>query len=399
MDVRFQYRVWRTAVDWTVALYLVIPGLIFLIERYIVWWRNEPAFLANVSFTFLLAVIFLFSWAGSLRLYVDPADQLFLLQRSDWMRKYIRIGLWFGWGKQALESLFFLLLLLPILKYKIEMPPFTFFGLWFYIWQAKACLGFIRWRIAVMEQTLIKWLLTGLIFVLGGTVYIMIGYGSAGHPSGFYAGAGVFAGCWILLVWSRNYRKGTILNEIDYEQIQRMKWTSFLLGRSGVIHRPRYWVKKRPLLFPRSNPVFRKRTASNIVAEAVIKSFLRSGRQLLSYCQFVVFCVFALIVTPVWLRWACWILFSVLFALWGRSFWREWRSSNGLFNVWAQSDFKTRTAYQKAVFVLQQIGFLPLSAVMGTVTFGVWGTVLMLPAGWALSYVTVFLFFRLVPHV
>lgn len=242
-----------------------------------------------------------------------------------------------------------------------------------------------------MDGMLRKGLMTVFTLVLGGAAFVWIG--EDGHPFGFYAGVAVLAGCWSLLAWLRSRQKGVLFTEIDYDQAQRMRWAALLLQTSGVVHQ-RFWVMKRPWLFPRSTPLFRRRTASRIVAEAVIKSFLRSGRQLVPYFQLVAFCAVALLVTPTVLRWGCWILFSFLFSLWGRSVWREWRSSNGMFAVWAQSGFKVRGAFQKAVFVLQQIGFLPLSAVMGAVTFGPWGMVWMIGAGWAVSWYTVSLFAR-----
>ncbi|MEW9031651.1 MAG: ABC transporter permease [Planifilum fimeticola] len=390
-DLRFQCRVFSTVVDWTVALYLVIPGLILLVERYIAWWKGGAAWVAEVPSLLLWTASFLFSWSGPFRLYLEPADQLFLLQRSDWMRTYTITGLWFGWGKRALESGLFLGLLAPFLRHEIEVSSVSFVRMGLFLWQAKACLALVRRFLAGMDRMLLKGLLTGFTLVLGWAAFVWIGRDA--HPFGFYAGAAVCAGCTGLLAWLRSRQKGALFTEIDYDQAQRMRWTALLLQTSGVVHR-RYWDKKRPLLFPRSNPLFRRRTVSHIVAEAVIKSFLRSGRQLIPYFQLVAVCAVALLVTPTALRWGCWILFSFLFSLWGRSVWREWRSSNGMFDVWAQSGFKVRGAFQKAVFVLQQIGFLPLSAVMGAVTFGPWGMVWMIGAGWAFSRYTVSLFAR-----
>jgi len=121
--------------------------------------------------------------------------------------------------------------------------------------------------------------------------------GNHAHPFGFYAGAASLAGCWSLLAWLRSRQKGTFFPEIDYERAQRLRWAALLLQTSGVVHR-RLGVRKRPWLFPRSNSLFRRRTASHIVAEAAIKSFLRSGQQMIPYFQFVAVCAFALLVTP-----------------------------------------------------------------------------------------------------
>ncbi len=91
-DLRFQFRVFSTVVDWTVALYVVIPGLILLVERYAAWWRGEAAWTAEVPSPLLWTAAFLFAWSGPFRLYLEPADQLFMWQRSDWMKTFILCG-------------------------------------------------------------------------------------------------------------------------------------------------------------------------------------------------------------------------------------------------------------------------------------------------------------------
>lgn len=173
-DLRFQCRVFSTAVDWTVALYLVVPGLILLAERYIAWWRGEAAWVAEVPSLLLWAAAFLFSWSGPFRLYLEPADQLFLLQRSDWMRTYTITGLWLGWGKRALESFLFLALLAPFLRYKIDFSLPAFVGIWLFLWQAKACLAIVRRFMAGMDGMLRKGLMTGFTLVLGGAAFVWI---------------------------------------------------------------------------------------------------------------------------------------------------------------------------------------------------------------------------------
>ena len=378
-DLRFQCRVFSTVVDWTVALYVVVPGLILLVERYTAWWRGEAAWTAEVPSPLLWTAAFLFAWSGPFRLYLEPADQLFMWQRSDWMKTFILTGLWFGWGKRALES-------------------FSVFG-------SDGTLS------ALQDRFLFA-------FAGGNLAFPVAGQGVFGHCPKIYGrdgrhasqgaderfdpcpgrgcvcvdrrirpslrvlrGGGALAGCWSLLAWLRSRQKGAFFPEIDYEQAQRMRWAALLLQASGVVHQ-RFWVRKRPWLFPRSIPLFRRRTVSRIVAEAVIKSFLRSGRQLVPYFQLVAVCAFALLGDPA--PFAVGVLDFVFlsvfpvgaFRLEGVAF------SNGMFDVWSQSGFKVRGAFHKAVFVLQQIGFLPLSAVMGAVTFGAWGAVwMLLPVG------------------
>ncbi|MDN4592698.1 ABC transporter permease [Polycladomyces subterraneus] len=105
---------------------------------------------------------------------------------------------------------------------------------------------------------------------------------------------------WMIWMRMRVREQGTWLQDMAYERTQRLKWASFILGKSGVLNRPSYWVKKRPWLFPRSGRIFRKQTAAHVLAEVVIKSFFRNGHQLIQYGQLVGVCTAAVVASPFW---------------------------------------------------------------------------------------------------
>ncbi|MBN2907970.1 ABC transporter permease [Polycladomyces sp. WAk] len=367
-DCRFQYQVWRTVIDWTVALYLIVPGLAILIDRYLSWWKEEPVWLRPLSPVFLVGMAFLLVWLGSLRLYVEPADQLFLLQRSEWMRRFLRTGLLFAWMKQALESLWIAVLLWPLLRYKMDLSFPAVAAWWMWIWQAKACVTLVKRRLAVMERPFLKRVWTVLFFLAAGIGFVAVGYGGGDNPAVWFTVAVMLFGCWMFLVRMRIRQRGTWLQDIGYEQTQRMKWVSFILGKSGTLNRPSYWVKKKPWLFPRSGRIFRQRTAAHVLAEAIIKSFLRNGQQLIQYGQLVGVCTAAIVASPFWLRWGLWLMFSLLLGFWVRSFWRGW-CSHVLFHVWFPEGSIPKSGLVIAFSFLHLLGFLPLSVAVGIVSF------------------------------
>jgi ABC-2 type transport system permease protein len=390
-DWRFQYRVWRTVIDWTVMLYLIVPGLAILIERYLAWWREEPVWLLHLPSVSLVGMAFLLVWPGSMRLYIEPADQLFLLKRSEWMRRFLRTALLFAWIKLALESLVMTVLLWPLLRHKMDVSFPTVAAWWGWIWQAKACVALIKRRLAVMERPFLKRVWTVLFFMGGGIGFVAVGYGGSDNPALLFTAAAVLFGCWLILMRMRIRQRGTWLQDMAYEQARRLKWAAFILGKSGVLNRPSYWVKKRPWLFPHSGRIFRKRTAAHVLAEAVIKSFFRNGQQLIQYGQLVGVCTTAVVASPLWLRWGLWLLFSVLLGLWVRSFWRGWRS-HALFRVWFPEGTVPKSGLVTAFTVLHLFGFLPLSVAVGIVSLGGWGGWWMIPAGWAVARLTAHLF-------
>jgi len=79
-DWNYQYQVWRTAVDWIVALYIVIPFSTGFIYYHLSWWRAVPWWLDYIPLNALAAIMLVFTWSGTIRIFVEGADQLFLLQ-------------------------------------------------------------------------------------------------------------------------------------------------------------------------------------------------------------------------------------------------------------------------------------------------------------------------------
>lgn len=371
-DWRFQYQVWRTVIDWTVALYLIVPSLAILIDRYLAWWKEEPSWLSPLPPSSLVGMAFLLVWLGSLRLYIEPADQLFLLQRTEWMRRFLRTGLLFAWIKQALESLWITVLLWPLFRQKMDVSFPAVVAWWIWIWQAKACVALVKRRLTVMERPFLKRVWTVLFFIAAGIGFVTVGYEGIDNPAVLFTAATILLGCWMIWMRMRVREQGTWLQDMAYEQTQRLKWASFIMGKSGVLNRPSYWVKKRPWLFPRSGRIFRKQTAAHVLAEAVIKSFFRNGQQLIQYGQLVGVCTMAVVVSPFWLRWGLWLLFSLLLGLWVRSYWRGW-CSHALFRVWFPEGSIPKSGFIIAFSVLHLLGFLPLSVAVGIPSFGGWG--------------------------
>lgn len=91
-DWRYQYGVWKTAVDWTVALYIVIPAVLIGLNGYALLWKNQYGWMEGVPFSWLLISLYLFAWSGRIRTFMEEGDQLFLLQRKGWVRRIIALG-------------------------------------------------------------------------------------------------------------------------------------------------------------------------------------------------------------------------------------------------------------------------------------------------------------------
>lgn len=81
-DFRFQYKVVKMVLDWTVLLYIVVPGLVIAGFIYRSWWIDLPAWNEFVCLPFIAVFIYLISWTSRYRTFVKEADEVFLLKHK-----------------------------------------------------------------------------------------------------------------------------------------------------------------------------------------------------------------------------------------------------------------------------------------------------------------------------
>jgi ABC-2 type transport system permease protein len=78
----YQYSVWKTVVDWIIALYIVIPFSGIFLYTYVGWWKQVPAVLNYVPLNAFLVIVLLFSWSGTFRIFVEDATKSFFRSKK-----------------------------------------------------------------------------------------------------------------------------------------------------------------------------------------------------------------------------------------------------------------------------------------------------------------------------
>ncbi|MBD8500562.1 ABC transporter permease [Paenibacillus arenosi] len=147
--MRYQWDSIRLVIpDWVVALYVVVPALIFVAAVYWTWW-NEPLSGAVLQlpvfvwFTPLLSLVFM----GELRVWVEAADKLFLIQRQEWIRTLVRFGMVEFVVRQLGMIAFSIIILLPWFVRGYAMPTSL-------IVTAALCTLSLSWLQALTEHWL-----------------------------------------------------------------------------------------------------------------------------------------------------------------------------------------------------------------------------------------------------
>lgn len=382
---KFQYKVWRTSIDWTVGLYLVLPSIAIGFDYYVLLWKNQPAWMEAVPFSGLLLIVYLFAWSGTIRIFLEEGDQLFLLQYKNWIRKMIMFGI----GYSAVLALFLILfvffLLAPFwfMHYKLSMLQFALLFVFAFLFKMNIGLArqlfmlrFSGWKQRVAYRTasiLIS------IFFIKGTILAM------DKPGLFYTCCILLLVTLGFLIKTRLNLKGSFYEDIAREQRERLKYVSLLLSLSGLSPPKPVSQKRRPLLFRSSNPLFRERSTVNILVELCIKAVLRNKNKVYSYVQLVAVCIFLILFFPVFWKWLIWPVLAFLFTIFAKSYYKEVVSSDFVQLFRWKAEDKSEAA-RGFMFLLMLPGFLLISLVFGFQTFSWIGACVALPAGITLGY-------------
>lgn len=383
----FQYKLVRMAVDWTVALYLVIPAIGIAGYHYVLWLREPPAWLAAVPVTAFVALLFLFACSGGWRWYAEDADQLVLLPSRRWLARMRLLALAWGVLAHAASTLALAALLLPLQR-ALPLPPQT--AAWLF-----AAAGLLRLNLALARQwlrlTRERWwqrafgsalLAAPAALALAG---VRVAAGAAGGAALCAGGALVLGALWLCQARARlRARVGTFAREIELEREAKLRLARLLL--SGFLDKPRRSVRSRPYAFRRSQLLFRYRSPISGLSEVLLKSFIRSPAQLRLYATFTAaLCAGIALVPSAPVRTVVWLASAFLLSYWMKQYGKEAMTAPFV-TMFPWRDRTRIGTLRKCTHLLTVPGFLLISLVYGY-TVGAWlGIVLLAILGMGAAY-------------
>jgi len=382
---KFQYGVWKTALDWTVCLYIVIPALLFAADNYLLLWKSQFTWLQPVPLYGFLLPVFLFARSGTIRTFLEEGDQLFLLRREGWIKKIMALGIAYSAIGSFTFNLFFFLLLAPFLMIHYKFSTIQFALLFVFVFLFK-----MNWGIAkqLFEQRFDGWkkgLLAKANFILMGIVFFKGIPFLIERPAWFFLSCLPFFMLLGFFITMRISLKGVFFDDIAREQRERLKYASFLLRRSGVSIKMKISPRSRPALFRSPNRLFRERNTVNVLVELCLKSVLRNTQNILFYLQLVIVCIALVLSLPLWWKLLLWPVMAAILTSWANLHWKEFISEDfaQLFR-WKPED--KRTAADRSMRLLMLPGFLLISLVAGFQVYSWTGAWVALPAGVILGH-------------
>ncbi|GIP34774.1 ABC transporter permease [Paenibacillus sp. J2TS4] len=383
-NAKFQWSILNMTVDWTVALYIVVPALFFLSIQYYDWMVTPPEWFSYIPFALVSFVLFLYASSGTLRCFLEAADQLVLLQHPHWVRELRRRGLLYTLTKQLIETAAILSFLTPFLTfaYSFTAATIVWLGIFTYLYKLNSQLiwplletRYSGWRLVLLQIPLFC---ISFFLYFSGSYWIM-----PIQPLALLLC--ILLSFAALVLWKKKLQgaRALMVQDIRRDYEAKMKFTGFVLANVTSIQ-PKSG-RKRPLLFRSSNRLFNKRTAANGIAETGIKLFFRSKPSVLLYIQFVSVCSFGMIALPFPMKWVLWAAAAFLLSYMVKQNGQESRKGPFI-KMFSWKDGVIREATKRMIVFTAMPGYLIISAVLGAAVYSWLGAMLLLPVGGVLGY-------------
>lgn len=385
-ELKYNYSVWGTVIDWTVALYMVIPAIVIGIFEYLSWWKLPPDWLVWFPLDIWISFIFLLSLKGTVRVFLEEGDQLFLWQQKDWINGFIKYGIGYSILGNVFIQGFLFLLLTPFLLLHYQLAKVEIWGLFIFTVLFSLCLKFVKHlislRIVGFKQIVVNW----IIIIVAVLIFRASALFFATHTGWFWVSSLGLLITLVFLVGQRINVQGAFFEDVAREQYEKIKYINFVLSYAGLkVKRPKF-PRKRPLLLGNVNVLFKKRDASNALTELCIKSVLRNHKHWLEYLQIIIVYSLIIFVAPLVWKWFIWVAFPFVFTSFLRYYWQEAYSSDFVQTFpWKYVD--KLASMSKFMFIITLPGFLIISFILGLQVLSWTGAVAVLPLG------VVFLFY------
>ncbi|WP_144611208.1 ABC transporter permease [Bacillus cereus] len=321
-ELRRKWKSVRSITDWTVALYIIIPALIFMGIYYRSLWIEELSMGETVYFGLGLFAFYVITYSRGIRSFFEQADSLFLISYPAHMQKLIQYGMIYTFIRIAITNVIVVVAMLPVLMKSIGVTKIQVVLFWVFFTVFRFLLSLLTRFIHIrVEKRWLLWIIKNVMFSISLTIFGVSLFLIYKNP--FYSilciGLAVFL--IIVLIKEKLNYKNCFFKEVEKEKEESMRWTSGIMQVGGHTAKPSSSSKK-PWMFPRSKKFLGKKKESRIV-ESFLKEFFRTSSTRIFYIQILCISTVSIIMSPRWIA-AIILAFALVgISRYARDYWNE----------------------------------------------------------------------------
>ncbi len=350
---KYQYGVLRSIADWTIIVYLIVPGAAIFTMVYRSWWIETPEWAGSLPMFLIFFLLYIFSWLGNIRPFVQEADKVFLVKNRNLYLGMRRWGFAYSFLFQAAGTAGMIVLLLPFLRNSYFLDGRQIIALLIFFIILKWTIMSVSYHLKRIEGKLKKYIIRFLVFVLFSWFsQLVYSLWDLGADLAVYMTAAVLLAGTIMRVFRLLNRVSAIDYEIILEQEEKTKYIKWIFMMAPEMEKPAFSMRTKPLLFRKSKRIFRNRTPATGLAELFLKIFIRNPSYIVSYFQIISISAAGIIVIPpLWIKGIVLCVFLFLTYSWLSITWDKAIMSHPLAKRYSEMDFYF-TARKRTVLAL-----------------------------------------------
>ncbi|MEC1472065.1 ABC transporter permease [Bacillus haynesii] len=309
-DCLYQLRIIKLVIDWTVALYIVLPAAGIGVYQYIKW-LNGGSFHNGWQAGLIVLAPAVFTLFGSVRTFLMEADQLYLLQKKTLVVNMKRCGYLYCLFVQFCKWLFAAAVFIPLFVRQFGVELNACLAVFFFYFSLNFLITVLKQRKFGRQYKLKHRVLdAGLIFFV---------WLSACAVVLFFVWPIVLLSGLVLLTAAVKTAGGTLGNmflfyeEVEFDNRRKLRLAKFFLAMNldGSVPKPGKREAKRPrLFFKKSQKIFKARTVQNGLKEIFFKVMLRHPDYKRQLMQMIGIFTALMMVGPLWMKTGALLVFA-----------------------------------------------------------------------------------------
>ncbi|MHC5561889.1 ABC transporter permease [Bacillus spizizenii] len=299
---RYQFKVFHAVIDWTVALYIVLPALAFVIYQYIDLMNGRGLFYEwseMMEWRWLYAVCVLIVCTGSIHTFLMEADKVFLLQKKEIIYQLKQYALIYSFLVTLAKWLLLFFIVLPFISHITLAESTALLCYLFGLHTTFLALKQDRIRKPRSISRRIAEILFRAVLFSGSAVLIVF------TEWRLLALIGIL---FLIFAFVRGWKKTALFSAFEAEVTEEKKSRLALAGlvmmmsQEAGIPKVKDRLRRKPLLYRNSKRIFKRRTILTGYKELFFKVTLRNGEYARQMYMLLSAFTVLIFVSPIWLK-------------------------------------------------------------------------------------------------